>query len=89
MIYLQSRWDHIPTYNPYHSLPLHSLQIQEPEIIKPKSREMDIGGGFGDTGIPTSDDKWDELSDDSESDDETKEVQGKAPENSEKSSSGS
>ena len=61
---------------------------EEPEIIKPKSREMDIGGGFGDTGIPTSDDKWDELSDDSESDDETKDVTEKS-EKSEKPTSGS
>lgn len=73
----------------WHSKGLREDPHEEPEIIKPKSREMDIGGGFGDTGIPTSDDKWDELSDDSESDDETKEFQGKAPENSEKSSSGS
>ena len=43
---------------------------EEPEIIKPKSREMDIGGGFGDTGLTSDDTKWDELSDDSESDDE-------------------
>lgn len=51
---------------------------------------MDIGGGFGDTGIPTSDDKWDELSDDSESDDETKDDEtGKASEKSEKPTSGS
>lgn len=50
---------------------------------------MDIGGGFGDTGIPTSDDKWDELSDDSESDDETKDVKGTPSETSEKPTSGS
>ncbi len=46
---------------------------EEPEIIVPKRREMDIGGGFGDMGGGLPDDtKWDELSDDSESDDEAK-----------------
>ena len=44
---------------------------EAPELIKPKPREMDIGGGFGDTGLVQDDTKWDELSDDEESDEET------------------
>eukprot|EP00913_Durusdinium_trenchii_P001613 g1494.t3 len=43
---------------------------EDPEIIKPKARDMDIGGGFGDTGSIHDDRKWDELSDDEESDEE-------------------
>jgi len=43
-----------------------------PEVIQPsKSRDLDVGGGFGAGGFDPADDKnWDELSSDSESDDE-------------------
>lgn len=65
---------------------LREEPLEEPEIIKPKGREMDIGGGFGDTGAFADDSKWDELSDDSESDDEAEKTPS---EKAEKPTSGS
>lgn len=49
-----------------------------PEIIKPKAREDDIGGGFGATGIDSPDDKdWADIdSGDESSDEDVKDIKG-------------
>ncbi|CAE7937819.1 unnamed protein product [Symbiodinium necroappetens] len=49
---------------------LREEPLEAPEIIKPQRRDLDVGGGFGDTGFAQDDTKWDELSDDDESDEE-------------------
>lgn len=61
----------------WQSVGLRKEPIESPEIIQPKPRDMDIGGGFGGAGgfgggAPFGDDgsNWDELSDDDDSDDE-------------------
>ncbi|CAJ1427380.1 unnamed protein product [Effrenium voratum] len=54
----------------WHKIGLREEPLEAPEVVKPKRREMDIGGGFGDTGLAQDDSKWHELSDDEESDEE-------------------
>jgi len=53
----------------------------EPEVVKPRGREDDIGGGFGATGVNPMDDKdWADIDSDSEnSEDEAEAGKEKAP----------
>mmetsp|Transcript_24742 Transcript_24742/g.44759 ORF Transcript_24742/g.44759 Transcript_24742/m.44759 type:complete len:853 (+) Transcript_24742:54-2612(+) len=57
--------------NAWKKVGLRLVPHEPPDVIKPRPRNMDIGGGFGGPGLNVEDDsKWDELSDDEESGDE-------------------
>lgn len=57
---------------------LREEALEAPEILKPRSRDLDIGGGFGATGVDPVDDKdWADI-DSEESEDEAEPEKAKA-----------